>query len=115
MANQVVPILGVHHIALRASDFDKSLQFYCEGLGFTLYRQWGEGDKRIAMLDMGSGNMVELFAGGEPQTVNEQGAGGYFHLAYLCGDVQKVYDRALACGAKVKSEPKAVSIPASPD
>ena len=25
---------GFHHVALRASDFDKSLLFYTEGMGF---------------------------------------------------------------------------------
>lgn len=85
--NQVTPILGMHHVALRASDFDKSLRFYCEGLGFTVACQWGEGDGRIAMLDLGNGDKIELFAGGHDCTVDEQGAGSYFHFAYRCADV----------------------------
>ena len=112
--NQTTPILGMHHVALRSSDFDKSLRFYCEGLGFTVACQWGEGDSRIAMLDMGNGDKIELFAGGHPCTIDEQGAGAYFHFAFRCADVQAVYDRALACGATSRVPPKEGKLPSNP-
>ena len=34
--------LGVHHIALEAADFEKTLNFYQQSLDMKLVRQWGE-------------------------------------------------------------------------
>src|SRR5436190_12831132 len=62
---------GFHHIAVRAFDFDASLRFYTEGLGFKRVYGWGEDgrargekDSRAALLDTGDGNYLELFGGG---------------------------------------------------
>ena len=55
MANQQISGMGVHHIALRCSDLERSLQFYCQGLGFVQLYAWGEGDGRICMVDVGDG------------------------------------------------------------
>ena len=52
---------GFHHVAFRAHDFEKSLKFYTEGIGFVPTITWGEGDRRAVMLDTGDGNFVELF------------------------------------------------------
>lgn len=65
MSNHNISNAHFHHIALKASDFNRSLKFYTEGLGFTVFKTWGEEDSRAAMLDMGDGGYVELFAGGE--------------------------------------------------
>ncbi len=62
---------GFHHLALRAYDFDKTLDFYINGLGFQKKHGWGEDgrskgepDSRAVMLDTGDGNYLEVFAGG---------------------------------------------------
>ena len=62
--NQKIGGGGFHHIAMQVKDFDASLQFYTEGLGFTPTVAWGEGSQRAVMLDTGDGNYFELFAGG---------------------------------------------------
>ena len=53
MANEIIKGMGFHHIALKALDFDAALKFYTEGLGMKFYTSWGEGEKKIAMLDLG--------------------------------------------------------------
>src|ERR1044071_6054862 len=75
---------GVHHLALRANDFDATLKFYCEGVGFRRAYGWGEDgrakgerDSRIVLLDTGDGNYLEVFAGGTG--ILPEGA--FFHLA----------------------------------
>ena len=42
--NRVFSQTGFHHIALRARDYDKSLAFYTEGMGFPVAHSWGEGN-----------------------------------------------------------------------
>ncbi|MBQ7932585.1 MAG: VOC family protein, partial [Clostridia bacterium] len=76
MANEIIKGMGFHHVALKAVNFEESLKFFTEGLGMKFYTQWGEGDGRIAMLDLGDGGILELFAGGSegPNT-------NYIHFA----------------------------------
>jgi len=102
---------GLHHIALRASDFDASLRFYTEGLGFRFAYSWGEGDKRIALLDAGDGNYLELFAGGQASPPIEQhAAGAVIHFALRVPDAAAAYQRALDAGAESHSAPRDVTL-----
>ena len=109
MANEIIKGMGFHHIALKAVNFEESLKFFTEGLGMKFYTQWGEGDGRIAMLDLGDGGILELFAGGAegPNT-------NYIHFAMKVDDVDAAYATAIAAGAKPKSAPKVVPLQSAP-
>ena len=109
MANEIIKGMGFHHVALKATNFEESLKFFTEGLGMKFYTQWGEGDGRIAMLDLGDGGILELFAGGAegPNT-------NYIHFAMKVDDVDAAYATALAAGAKPKMEPKVVPLDSAP-
>ncbi len=98
MSNSVIKGMGFHHMALYASDFDKSLAFYRK-LGMTVYTAWGEGDNRIALLDTGDGSMIELFA--KPGHAMEA-EGRWQHLALHVENVQAALDTALAAGARLQ-------------
>ena len=100
---------GFHHIAIKASDFDKSLKFY-KALGLTERVCWGEGDNRAVMLNMGDGGLIELFAGGVPREktadeVNEH----WLHLALKSDDIDLAYQTAIDAGAKPRTAPMKVS------
>jgi glyoxylase I family protein len=103
---------GFHHVALRASDFEATLRFYQDGLGFVRAYGWGEGDGRAAMLDTGDGNYLEVFAGGKSGTEPPEGA--LLHFALRTADVDGAYARALAAGARSQVEPKDVTIAGDP-
>jgi len=102
---------GFHHLALRANDFEATVKFYTEGLGFTEKTSWGEGDKRITLLDSGDGNYLEVFAGGTGEVKPE---GSYFHVAFRSNDVDKAVAAAVAAGAVVTVEPKDVVLGSNP-
>ncbi len=111
MANEVIKGMGFHHIALKAVNFEESIKFYTEGLGMKLYTMWGEGDGKIAMLDLGDGGILELFAGGtDAERANPQ----YIHFALKVDDVDAAYETALKAGAKPKSLPKVVPLDSAP-
>lgn len=107
--NKVISGMGFAHIALKASDFEKSLHFY-EALGMTPCLSWGEGDGRITMLELGDGGILELFAGGS----KEEECGKFIHFAMSVDDVNDAYIAALAAGARPKTEPKVVALDSQP-
>lgn len=98
---------GFHHIAIRVFDFDKTVAFYTEILGFTERVRWGEGDKRAIMLDTGDGNYLEVFAGGKEGQKDE---GAFLHLALRSDRVTEAVELARAAGMEVTVEPKDVEL-----
>jgi len=108
--NQTIGGGGFHHVAMKAVDFDASVRFYTQALGFTEAVRWGDGDGRAVMLDSGDGACLEIFAGGKAGG----GEGPLLHFALRTTDVDAALGRARAAGAKVTMEPKDVTIPSQP-
>ncbi len=109
-SNQVLGGGGIHHVAMKASDFDRSVKFYREVLGFVPVLAWGEGNGRGVMLDTGRGDCIEIFAGGED---GEKPEGAWLHLALKCEDVDGVLQKARASGCPITMEPTDITIAAS--
>jgi glyoxylase I family protein len=101
---------GFHHVAIRAFDFDATLRFYAEGFGFQRVYGWGEGDSRAALLDVGDGNYLEIFAGGKRPHTEEPSEGAFLHIAFRTPDTDAAFARALAAGARPTAQPKNVDI-----
>lgn len=105
-------ITGVHHIALRALDFDASIKFYTEGLGMTVRTTWKSNgsDRRAALLAFGDSH-IELFEGGiGEKTEPPMQAGEWFHLALRTDDPDGMYESALNAGAKSKMVPTSAQL-----
>lgn len=107
LLKDAVAMKGFHHLAIRVTDFDASVKFYTEGLGFLPKLSWGEGDSRAILMDTGDGNYLEIFAGG-PQ--EEKPEGHWIHVAFRTDDCKAALDRAKAAGAKVTMEVKDVTL-----
>ena len=108
MANRVIKGMRYAHMALAVRDLERSLAFY-RALGMTPYVTWGEGRERIALLDLGDGSKLELFAKGE---------GGedakWLHLAFAVENVEEAYRTALAAGATAVTPPTDMPLDSSP-
>lgn len=116
MANDIIKGLGYAHIAIAAKDFDKSLAFY-QALGLHVYTQWGQKtadtDTRIALLDMGDGSLVELFA--KPgMDVDVTPVSPYLHFAFSVQNVDEAYRIALEAGATPLKPPAEMPLDSSP-
>jgi glyoxylase I family protein len=105
---------GFHHVAIRASDFDASVRFYTEALGFFEKIRWGEGEKRAIMLDVGDGNYLEIFSGRKESLPAQSPEPPILHFAIRTTDTDSAIARARAAGAEVTIEPKNVNIPSTP-
>ena len=110
MTDQPGPLHGFHHLALAVRDFDASVRFYTDALGFTPALAWGEGDARGIMLDAGNDNYIELFAGGPAE---EKPEGVLLHFALRTDNCDAALQRAMDAGAVVTMPPTAVDIPAT--
>jgi glyoxylase I family protein len=111
-SNTALPGCGFHHVAIRAWDFDRSVAFYTEVLGFRHKIGWGEKPGRAVMLDTGDGNYLEIFEG--KTTEGHKPEGAILHFALRVDDCDAALERARAAGALVTMEAKDVSIPSSP-
>lgn len=111
MSNEIIKGMKFHHIALMAEDYERSLDFYTNGLGLRLYATWGSPEKTIAMLEMGDGGILELFSNGGRE--NDLKA-GFPHLAFEVDDVDAAYERAVGAGAKSIFAPKRAPLDSSP-
>lgn len=101
---------GLHHVAIEASDFDRSLRFYTEGLGFREVLTFPEEGQTVAMLDTGDGTYVELFSGGS----SERPRGSILHLALRTGDCDRATEQVHAAGGTITQNPTDVVLEGDP-
>jgi glyoxylase I family protein len=110
---------GLHHVAVEAADFEASLRFYVDGLGFAERLRFPEetpaGTRTVAFLDAGDGTYVELFS---PTRAGPERAGGptpggaagrgpaLFHFALRVTDCDAATARAIAAGASLEEGPE---------
>lgn len=104
---------GFHHVAIRTRDFDRSLQFYCAGLGFEPRYAWGEPGKRATLLDTGDGNYLEIFERPEQTWADSDAA--ILHMAFRSENVDRAIQVAREAGAEVTMEPRDVPIKCTSD
>lgn len=100
-------IKGIAHIALKVTDMDKSIDFYCNKLGLTRAFDLDdkEGNPWIVYLKICDGAFIELFYGGKttPETTEE--STGFLHICIECDDVYETVSSLRAKGVEIDVEP----------
>ena len=109
--NNTISGLAFDHIGLKAGDYERSIEFY-KAIGATFLVEWGEGDQRISLWDLGNGQKIEIFANGGTDHVQN---GRWIHLALTSNDVEAAYATLLAAGAKSRRVPAVVNLPGRPE
>ena len=107
-------LTGFHHVALRARDFDRSVDFYQSTLGMTRKIEWGEKPARAIMLNIAGENsgILEIFE--RPDEPAGEQAPLLIHVAFRCDNVDAIIEKVRALGCQVTIEPKDVDIPSRP-
>lgn len=103
---------GFHHVAIRAKDFDKSVAFYTNVLGFTKKITWGDKPGRAIMLDTGDGNYLEIFE--RPAQEWKDSDASILHFAIRTDDCDAAMELARAAGCEITMEPKSLDIGSVP-
>lgn len=81
----------IHHVAIIASDYEKSREFYVEILGFEIIRENYRPARNDYKLDLQlSGCELELFGiAGSPNRLSYPEACGLRHLAFQVDDIEE--------------------------
>ncbi|MEQ4511450.1 VOC family protein [Dickeya zeae] len=88
----MLTLLDIHHIAIIASDYERSKRFYCDVLGFTLQQEVYRAarDSWKGDLALNDCYLIELFSFPSPPVrVSRPEACGLRHLAFAVDDIEQ--------------------------
>jgi lactoylglutathione lyase len=101
-------ITGLGHIAFRITDLEKSLDFYCNKLGFReafrLERE-GEYSPWIVYIQIAPNQFIELFPGAQGSIPSRNGA-GYNHFCLVVDDLAVTLQDLAARGLTITGSPQ---------
>jgi lactoylglutathione lyase len=101
-------ITGLGHVAFRITDLAKSLDFYCQKLGFKeafrLERE-GEYSPWIVYIQVAPNHFIELFPGARGENTS-RGPVGYNHFCLVVDDLQATLRDLSARGLTIEGGPK---------
>ena len=101
------PVLELR-IAVTTSDYERLVNFYCEGLGIEPAAIWNNDGGRALMLDMGQATL-ELFDEKQAEVIDQLEAGkrvsGSIRFALQVPDLKSAMERLLTNGAKLVHPP----------
>ncbi|WP_138754494.1 VOC family protein [Paenibacillus sinopodophylli] len=115
-------VKGLSHIAIQAKDYKATLSFYIEVLGFKLGHHWSlplfQIKEASMLISPDLRTCIEIFdndavipAQGKRATSEEEIAhGALLHFAFYVDNVDDMYQKALAHGAKAFIEPDYLSL-----
>lgn len=111
---------AVSHIGICVSDLERSLRFYCDGLGFERAESHSIGNEFADALEVPrdveltsqfirrEGLSIELLHYASPRTVGEPSRSrrqiGLTHLSFVVPDVDRAAALLVQCGATVLAE-----------
>ncbi|NOU89130.1 VOC family protein [Paenibacillus sp. LMG 31460] len=115
-------VKGLAHVAIQAKDYQATLTFYTQVLGFKIGHHWSLPSFQIQeaamLISPDQRTCIEIFdneavipAQGKKALSDEDIAHGtLLHFAFYVDNVEEVYQKALAHGAKAFIEPDELSL-----
>jgi glyoxylase I family protein len=97
-------LAAIHHVAIIASDYERSRRFYAEILGLSIIREVYRSERRSWKCDLAIGEaQIELFSFPDPPArLSTPEARGLRHLAFRVADLDPVVARLEAAGIAVE-------------
>jgi len=101
------PILELR-VALTVREYERSVKFYCDGLGIEPAAIWNNGDGHALILHMGKATL-EVFDEAQAETIDQLEAGqrisGQIRFALQVPDLKSAMERLLVHGATLVHPP----------
>ncbi len=101
------PILELR-VALTVRDYERSVKFYCDGLGIEPAAIWNNGDGHALMIEMGTA-ALEIFDDAQADIIDRIEAGerlsGQIRFALQVPDLKSAVERLLSHGAALVHAP----------
>ncbi|HLA07919.1 MAG TPA: VOC family protein [Anaerolineales bacterium] len=101
------PVLELR-VALTVRDFERSVKFYCDGLGIEPAAIWDNGQGQALVVNMGNATL-EIFDEAQAETIDQLEAGrrlsGQIRFALQVPDLKTAMERLLAHGATLVHSP----------
>lgn len=98
--------IGIHHIAIICSDYERSKRFYTEVLGFSIIQETFRAQRNSYKLDLrvGEKQQIELFSfANPPERINNPEACGLRHLAFEVDDIEQTVLELKSKGVEVEN------------
>lgn len=100
-------ITGLGHVAFRITDLEKSLDFYCNKLGFReVFRLEKEGEFSpwIVYIQINADQFIELFPGAQGEATRWPPV-GYTHFCMIVDDIHQTLKELAGRGLPITGEP----------
>lgn len=102
------PLVLELRVALTVSDYERSIKFYCDGLGIEPAAIWNNGQGRALVLEMGNATL-ELFDETQAEIIDqieaEQRISGQVRFALQVPDVKAAMEKLIDHGATLIHPP----------
>lgn len=110
--NAIIAGCGMHHVAVQTRDWETSLCFYRDILGMEVVAEFGAPERKIALLDVGDGSHLELFAptAESPTLEAESPNDPVTHFALAVADARAATERVREAGCEITVEPKDLTL-----
>lgn len=101
-------IKGIGHLAFTVENMEKSLNFYCDILGFKKLFELNNTDNEpwIVYLKVAERQFIELFYGGNTNVTLDNKTIGYSHLCLEVSDIHEIANHIKSKGLTLDVEPK---------
>lgn len=106
------PILGgggLHHVAVRTDDLDKSVKFYTEVLRMKIVTAFKPDERSFVHLDTGDGSLLELMQDDKPiDPAAERGV--HWHLCFRTTRIEEAMAAVEAAGMEITVPVKSANL-----